>query len=77
MNRNVIAAPMISPGLANLNGGCQASAVIREGCHVLNGTVAGAAIGAAICPLGGAELGAAIGGWIGSKVAENSGLAGK
>lgn len=44
---------------------------VREGCNVINGTVVGAAIGVAICPVpGAAEIGAAIGGWIGSKISQ-------
>jgi hypothetical protein len=45
---------------------------IREGVNVFNGTVVGSVIGAAICPVGGPELGAAIGGWIGSKLSDPS-----
>lgn len=46
---------------------------VSEGCNVLNGTVVGAAVGAILCPLpGGAEIGAAVGGWIGSKISEGS-----
>lgn len=45
---------------------------VREGVNVFNGTVVGSAIGAAICPVGGPELGAAIGGWIGSKLSDRS-----
>ncbi len=46
---------------------------IREGCNVINGSVVGAVIGAALCPVpGGPELGASIGGWIGSKLTEGS-----
>ncbi|MEZ6064107.1 MAG: hypothetical protein R3B90_00010 [Planctomycetaceae bacterium] len=72
MIRSVIAAPMVANGPANLSGGSQASAIIQEGCNVLNGTVVGAVLGGVICPVGGAEVGAALGGWIGSKLTEDS-----
>lgn len=46
---------------------------VREGCNVINGSVVGAVIGAALCPVpGGPELGATIGGWLGSKLTEGS-----
>ena len=62
-----------SGGIVNMPASGEAHDFVREGCNVINGTVVGAAIGAALCPVpGGPEIGAAIGGWIGSKLTEGS-----
>ena len=67
---------MIQPHVAEIPTMPKSSGVdafFSEGCNVLNGTVVGAAVGAILCPLpGGAEIGAAVGGWIGSKISEVS-----
>lgn len=77
MSVNVLQAVTMPSGPAPLSAGGQVSTVIQEGCNVLNGTIAGAVLGVAICPIGGAEIGAAIGGWIGSKLSEDTPPAGK
>lgn len=62
-----------SGGTVSLPQSGAAHSFIREGCNVINGSVVGAVIGAALCPVpGGPELGASIGGWIGSKLSEGS-----
>ncbi len=70
MHSNMLGAPMCVSGASTSSS--DISNFVREGCNVINGTTVGAVIGGILCPApGGPELGAAIGGWIGSKLSDD------